>query len=667
MKRYIIAGVGSPSDLESFGQKYDSLGGMNISDYLSSKGILHLPRPLVVSCHRTLKRVVSYALESELHAAADEDRKVVVVLFGGMSLALPGIFSAESVTLPIIGVPAAAGVHGGGLDAATAVYNIPPGTVVAGVPVHYKDNPSLDKAILIAEKILDLDSDDVSVVCSENSKDLSKIDLILNSEKGCSHNTSPGIFGVPHEHRKGCKDKAMISVHVASSSLGIGECDRVSHIALQCRVPSADKVDDQDSFIDTLKVLGRTKNTLYFGSSTNAALFLVRILALGDASLRAKLLEYKELQRTDTELKYGEKIAISDDLFMKNDVSHFLTEDEARKLAEDNLNNVLAVLDTSKLADGVKYEKGKVRENFVMTDKLGNKKRVLVTSDRVSVFDSVVGSIPFKGQVLDDLAHWWFGETGFLVQNHVLARPSPVITIAEQCTPLKVEMVVRAYLTGTSSTSIWTAYEKGSRVFCGNCLDDGMKKNQKLPYVMITPSTKADYGGHDLSVSADDILDMKVLPGNPLEQKSLMQQLSSHALVLFGKGALLADKIGLILVDTKYEFGIAKDGRVLLIDEIHTPDSSRFWEKDSYPESFSKGKDPKQLSKQFARDAVIAKGYDPNSSAKVPMLDDKDRVECAVRYILLCQRITGKPFVPDTRPVKERVYKHLEELGVLRR
>jgi len=347
-------------------------------------------------------------------------------------------------------------------------------------------------------------------------------------------------------------------------------------------------------------------------------------------------------------------------------MAKFMTEKEAKKLAEKHLDNVFDSMDISRLATGVKYQKGKVRENFIMTDSDGSQERVLVTSDRVSVFDSVVGTIPFKGQVLDEIAHWWFEQTKFIVPNHVIDRPSPVVTLAKQCTPLKVEMVVRGFLTGTSSTSIWTAYEKGARTFCGQVLDQGMKRNEKLPHAMVTPSTKAETGEHDQSVSPDDIIRNDVLPGNKDVQKKVWRELNSHSLVLFGMGSLLADRMGLILVDTKYEFGLTRDGKVILIDEIHTPDSSRYWERDSYPESFRKDADPKQLSKQFARDRVIAKGYDPSKGGKVPMLDDKDRVDCAALYIMMCQRITGKTFVPDTRGVDERVYKPLKALGVMR-
>jgi phosphoribosylaminoimidazole-succinocarboxamide synthase len=338
-----------------------------------------------------------------------------------------------------------------------------------------------------------------------------------------------------------------------------------------------------------------------------------------------------------------------------------LSESDARSLAEKNIENVFDSVDEGALADGVKRYSGKVRENYILP---GEKVRVLHTSDRVSVFDSVVGTVPFKGQVLDELTHWWFDRTSILVPNHVLSRPAPTLTVASQCEPLLVEMVVRAYLTGTSSTSIWTAYERGDRKFCGHPLPEGMKKDQRLPYVMVTPSTKAAQGEHDVSVSS--AIAMNHLPGSQARQLALWEQINSQALALFGMGAGASDDIGLILVDTKYEFGMAPDGRVVVIDEIHTPDSSRFWEKGDYSDRFAQGRDPKSLSKQFVRDAIIAQGYDPKVGGDVPKLTDKGRIECAVRYIMLCQRITGKPFVPDTRGVKDRVYEPLKALGVVK-
>jgi phosphoribosylaminoimidazole-succinocarboxamide synthase len=344
---------------------------------------------------------------------------------------------------------------------------------------------------------------------------------------------------------------------------------------------------------------------------------------------------------------------------MKTDM---MTENEARELAEKHLDNVVDSMKDVPIAEGVTQYSGKVRENYIIGGK--SPTRVMLTTDRVSVFDQVVGTIPFKGQVLDDITHWWFDRTEATVPNHVIERPAKTITVAEQCSPLKVEIVVRAYLTGTSSTSIWTAYERGEPRFCGYELPQGMKKDQKLPYLMITPSTKAEKGEHDISIDHDAA--KALLPGTDTERGLLWQQVQSISLALFLRGEALAKDMGLILVDTKYEMGIDPQGRLVLIDEIHTPDSSRFWEADMYEPCFAAGEDPIPLSKQFVRDAVITKGYDPRKGGKIPMLDNSDRVNCAALYIMLCQRMTGRPFTPDVRINEERVYAPLKNLGVLR-
>jgi phosphoribosylaminoimidazole-succinocarboxamide synthase len=341
----------------------------------------------------------------------------------------------------------------------------------------------------------------------------------------------------------------------------------------------------------------------------------------------------------------------------------FMTEDEARKLAEDNLDNCIDSIDSTMLPDGIEHYSGKVRENYTSNDR---KTRYLLTTDRVSVFDSVVGTVPFKGQVLDEITHWWFEKTKSLVHNHAHKRLPPSITVAEQCEPLKVEMIVRAYLTGTSSTSIWTAYQEGCREFCGNALPYGMEYNQRLPYAMVTPSTKAEHGGHDESLSPQQVLERKILPGDEQAQKAMMHMLTNQSLVLFGAGSAFLRHAGLILVDTKYEFGITRFGDVVAIDEMHTPDSSRFWEQRNYIEAMETGQDPKSISKQFVRDEILKQGYDIKKGGELPMLEDQGRIECAARYIMICQQITGERFEPDMRSVEERIYQPLAELGIMR-
>ncbi len=219
---------------------------------------------------------------------------------------------------------------------------------------------------------------------------------------------------------------------------------------------------------------------------------------------------------------------------------------------------------------GEKYE-GKVRDNYSKDGR-----RIIIVTDRLSAFDKVITLIPFKGQVLNQMAQFWFENTSDIAANHVIEFPDPNVVVAKLCKALPVEMVVRGYITGVTGTSVWTHYEKGVRNFCGNELPEGLKKNQKFEKAILTPSTKAEHGDHDESVSRDDILRRGVIT---VEQ---FDEMADIALKLYQRGVEVCAKQGIILVDTKYEFGISPDGKIMLIDEIHTPDSSRFWFADEY-------------------------------------------------------------------------------------
>ena len=233
--------------------------------------------------------------------------------------------------------------------------------------------------------------------------------------------------------------------------------------------------------------------------------------------------------------------------------------------------------------------RGKVRDNYVNEDTI-----TMVTTDRISAFDRVLGTVPFKGQALVELADWWFGETADIVANHVMRRPHPNVWTVRRCDPIQVEMVVRGYITGVTSTSAWTAYEKGDRNFCGNELPDGMRKNEKLPEPIITPSTKAVQGEHDESVTPSELYKRGVIdPG-------LFKELSRISMRLYERGVSRAADKGLIFVDTKYEFGISK-GKIMLMDEVNTPDSSRYWMADDYEKRFEKGEEPRKLDKEYVR------------------------------------------------------------------
>jgi phosphoribosylaminoimidazole-succinocarboxamide synthase len=295
---------------------------------------------------------------------------------------------------------------------------------------------------------------------------------------------------------------------------------------------------------------------------------------------------------------------------------------------------------------GKKYE-GKVRDNYSRGDK-----RFIVVTDRISAFDHVLGTIPFKGQVLNALATYWFDRTKDVVPNHVIATPDPNVLECVECEPLLVEMVMRSYLTGTTSTSIWTHYEKGSRNFCGHALPDGMKKNQRLPKAILTPATKAPKGEHDISGSREDILATGNVTADDFDAAAALAE------KLFAAGQKICADRGLILVDTKYEFGKTKDGRIIVIDEIHTPDSSRFWMKDTYEARFASGQDPEPLDKDFVRRHYVGIGY--RGDGPPPPLPDDVRVGAAQRYIEAFERITGTTFSPSTEDPIPRIEKNLK-------
>lgn len=286
--------------------------------------------------------------------------------------------------------------------------------------------------------------------------------------------------------------------------------------------------------------------------------------------------------------------------------------------------------------------RGKVRDSFVR----GNQ-RIIVVTDRISAFDVVLGTIPFKGQVLNKMAAHWFEKTSHIAPNHLIDVPDPAVSVCTECRTLPVEMVVRAYLTGSTSTSIWKAYEGGARVFCGHDLPDGMRKHHRLERPIITPSTKAEKGGHDESVSREELLRRTDLT------EAQFDEMAEYALGLFGYGTQEAASRGLILVDTKYEFGLSPDGKIMLIDEVHTPDSSRYWYADDYQQRFEEGENPRSLDKEYVRRTLIERGYSGDGPA--PALGDELRVEAAKRYAEILSVVTGVAFEGDTREPIARI------------
>ncbi len=289
--------------------------------------------------------------------------------------------------------------------------------------------------------------------------------------------------------------------------------------------------------------------------------------------------------------------------------------------------------------------RGKVRDNYDLPDG----RRILVTSDRLSAFARVLCHIPFKGQELNGVARWAFEHTADICPNHVLDYPDPNIVVGRRLKILPVEIVVRGYLAGTTSTSILTMYKAGRRQMYGQTLPDSLAPNQALDRPIITPTSKADDGAHDEPLPAADILSRGLLT------QAQWDEISETALALFARGQALAAERGLILADTKYEFGLDADGVIRLADEIHTPDSSRYWRADTYPQRLAAGERPDSFDKDVIRDWVAAR-CDPYADA-IPDIPPELIWKTALTYIEAYERITGQAFDPPkpTPPVQERV------------
>ncbi len=299
---------------------------------------------------------------------------------------------------------------------------------------------------------------------------------------------------------------------------------------------------------------------------------------------------------------------------------------------------------------GKKYE-GKVRDNYILDGK-----RLIITTDRISAFDRVLCTLPFKGAVINQTAVYWFEKTKDIVANHLISMPDPNVILAKECTPYSIEVVVRGYLTGVTTTSAWYNYERGVRNFCGNILPEGMAKNQKFQNPILTPSTKAEKGAHDASVDRDYFIKNKLI------SEDMYEKIERVAYALFARGTELCAKNNLILVDTKYEFG-EYNGELYLIDEIHTPDSSRFWIKDTYDALFTEGKEPQKLDKEYVRQYLAEKGFTGHGA--IPEIPDDVKIEAARRYITAYEMITGTVFAARVGDVQARMKKNLAAAGLL--
>ncbi len=298
-------------------------------------------------------------------------------------------------------------------------------------------------------------------------------------------------------------------------------------------------------------------------------------------------------------------------------------------------------------------QSGKVRESYL----LRNGQRLLVTTDRLSAFDRILARVPYKGQVLNQLSAWWFQQTDDIIANHLVSLPDPNALLAENAAPFQVEVIVRGYITGVTSTAIWRRYELGEREIYGYSFPEGLQKNQALPEPIITPTTKGGTSGHDERLTCAEVVSQGHMPAQAWEQ---VQQ---AALSIFKRGQALAAQAGLVLVDTKYEFGRTADGRILLIDEVHTPDSSRFWKAGSYLARFETGAEPENFDKEFVRLVYAAQGY--RGDGEPPSMPDALWLETSERYIAMYELLTGQPFVLEPYPVEPRLESNLRRAGLL--
>ena len=287
---------------------------------------------------------------------------------------------------------------------------------------------------------------------------------------------------------------------------------------------------------------------------------------------------------------------------------------------------------------------GKVRDVYTIDNKL----MVMVATDRISAFDVVLPKgIPYKGQVLNQIASKFLDDTQDIVKNWKIASLDPMVTVGHRCESLPVEMIVRGYLTGSS----WRTYKSGAREICGVPVPDGMREHERFAHPIITPTTKAEIGGHDQDISKEEIIAKGIVA------KDVYEKLEEISLALFKRGTEIAAKRGLILVDTKYEFGL-KDGEIYLIDEIHTSDSSRYFYSDGYEERFAKGEPQRQLSKEFVREWLMDNGFSGQSGQKVPEMTDEIVESISNRYIELYEHITGEEF--KKAPYNDNVYERIE-------
>ena len=296
---------------------------------------------------------------------------------------------------------------------------------------------------------------------------------------------------------------------------------------------------------------------------------------------------------------------------------------------------------------------GKVRDWYDLSDG----KRLIITTDRLSAFDRILARVPYKGQVLNQLSAWWFDQMQDVIPNHIISVPDPNAAVVTEVEPLPVEVVVRGYISGVTTTALWYRYNLGEREIYGYTFPEGLKKNQALPEPIITPTTKGGKTGHDERLTCAEVVSRGILDADT------WSQVQSAALAIFKRGQQIAQEAGLILVDTKYEFGRASDGRILLIDEVHTPDSSRFWKAASYKSRFAAGQEPENFDKEFVRLAYAELGY--RGDGEIPSVPDTLWAAASERYISIYEILMGASFIPGSYPVEARLNDNLLKAGII--
>jgi phosphoribosylaminoimidazole-succinocarboxamide synthase len=322
-----------------------------------------------------------------------------------------------------------------------------------------------------------------------------------------------------------------------------------------------------------------------------------------------------------------------------------ITEQEIQKILTLALEHTNLVLPGRSL--------GKVREWYDLPDG----KRLIITTDRLSAFDRILGLVPYKGQVLNQLTNWWFDQTEDILPNHKISVPDPNAVVTWVASPFLVEVIVRGYITGVTTTALWYRYSLGERDIYGYRFREGLQKNAKLPEAIITPTTKGMDGAHDERLTCAEVTKKGLL------DEATWEQVQAAALAIFKRGQEVASRAGLILVDTKYEFGRTQDGRLLLIDEVNTPDSSRFWKADTYQEQFEDGEEPENFDKEFVRIAYAEKNYRGEGDA--PDMPETLWVGASQRYIRIFELLTGEPFEGGEYPVESRIEKNLRIASIL--